>query len=126
MARLVIGLAALALAMLATLPARAAELRDPTRPPPGQGADGGSAPTPPAPAKLTSVMLRPGGRSLAMVDGVPVRVGDRLAEGTVTAIDEGGLWLRTEAGPKRIELLPVVAKTPTKEKNGAAKMEKKR
>jgi MSHA biogenesis protein MshK len=101
---------------LLALPALAGDLRDPTRPPPGQAAD---APAP-APLRLTSVMLRPGGRSLAMIDGAPVRVGDRLAEGKVTAIDEGGLWLRTDTGPRRIGLLPAVLKTP------AGKMEKTR
>lgn len=101
--------------MLAAVSAVAAEVRDPTRPPPGYG---GAAPAAP-PARVSSVMLRSDGRSVAIVNGEPVRVGDRLPEGRVTRIDEGGLWLATDSGPKRIGLLPAVAKKP------AAKMEKR-
>jgi hypothetical protein len=109
MARLVIILFGL---MFCVSWAGAADLRDPTQPPFGYVTDAaGVAPPPPPPLKVTSIMVRPGKRSVAMVDGMPVRVGDSLGEGKVTRIDEGGLWLRTDAGPRRISLLPSVEKT---------------
>jgi MSHA biogenesis protein MshK len=99
------------LGLLLALAPAAAGMRDPTRPPPGHAADPGALP--PA-SRLTSVMVRPGGRSVAIVNGQPVRVGERLPEGVVTGIDEGGLWLRTDAGRQRLRLLPAVARKPAK------------
>jgi hypothetical protein len=66
--------------------------------------------TAPAAPQLQSVQLAANGGSTALVDGRLVRVGGRVGELTVFAIDEQGLWLRGARQDQRLSLLPGVAK----------------
>jgi hypothetical protein len=125
------GLSAAALAGLASI---AAAGSDPTAPPPGMGAsaDGtphaamyaasgarsASAPVAQAP-RLES--LRYGGAqpATALVDGHMLRVGDRLGDAVVMAIDDQGLSLRSGKGAQRLlALAPGIHKTPSRGSEG--------
>ena len=64
----------------------------------------------PAAPQLQSVQIATNGGSTALVDGRLVRVGGRVGELTVFAIDEQGLWLRGARQDQRLSLLPGVAK----------------
>lgn len=64
----------------------------------------------PAAPQLQSVQLAASGGSSALLDGRLVRVGTRVGEFTVVAIDEQGLWLRGARQERRLSLLPGVAK----------------
>ena len=66
--------------------------------------------TAPAAPQLQSVQIVANGGSTALVDGRLVRVGGRVGELTVFAIDEQGLWLRGARQDQRLSLLPGVAK----------------
>lgn len=67
----------------------------------------------PAAPQLQSVQLAANGGSSALLDGRLVRVGTRVGEFTVVAIDEQGLWLRGARQERRLSLLPGVAKFPS-------------
>ncbi|MDP3821601.1 MAG: hypothetical protein Q8R33_09010 [Burkholderiales bacterium] len=113
-------LGALLLCGVATHTARAAPpLPDPTRPAAFAEPAASSAVmrrnetavvTAPAAPRLQSVQLAANGASSALVDGRLVRVGSRVGELAVFAIDEQGLWLRGARQDKRLSLLPGVAK----------------
>ena len=99
--------------------AAAAPLPDPTRPAalaePAAASAGPrrsetAAASAPAAPQLQSVQLAANGGSTALVDGRLVRVGSRVGELTVFAIDEQGLWLRGARQDQRLSLLPGVAK----------------
>jgi len=92
-------------------------LPDPTRPPPMLM---GAASAPPAPARaasapavapapaprLLSIQMPREGQPSALVDDRLLRVGDRLGDRTVTAIDAQGLSLRSPKGTvERLSLL---------------------
>jgi hypothetical protein len=64
----------------------------------------------PAAPQLQSVQLNANGGSSALVDGRIVRVGGRVGELTVIAIDDQGLWLRGARQDQRLSLLPAVTK----------------
>jgi hypothetical protein len=94
-------------------------LPDPTRPAafaePAASAGGlrrseAAVATAPAAPQLQSVQLAANGGSTALVDGRLVRVGGRVGELTVFAIDEQGLWLRGARHDQRLNLLPGVTK----------------
>ncbi len=90
----------------------AADLGDPTRPPPGFSEQGESESAPQeAPLRVNSLFLM-GARPYAQVDGQVVRVGDRLDAGRVVRINESGVWLKTATGSRQLKLLPDVEKTP--------------
>ncbi len=102
-----------ALVLLAcALPARAADLGDPTSPPAGFSEQPKAMDAPKeAPLWVSSVFLM-GRKSFAVLDGQVVRVGDTLEAGRVAKIDEAGVWLKTAAGLRQLKLLPQVRKTP--------------
>jgi hypothetical protein len=95
-------------------------MTDPTRPPPGFGAAGGSAAMAP-PLVVSSVFLM-GAHPYAQVDGMTVRPGDRLGDGRVSRIDAQGVWLRSRAGERLLRLVPGIDKTPAEP--GRTRMEK--
>ena len=101
-------------------PGAAAEppLADPTRPPglvqaPVTVARAGSgvAAAPPTWPQLRSVQVSAQGQSSALLDGRVVRVGERLGDATVLAIDAQGVLLRRGRSEQRLALLPGLAKT---------------
>lgn len=96
------------------LPASAQAAQDPTRPPPGLTAPpSGAAPVVEAPLQVGAIFLA-GKLSFAIVDDREVRVGDRLADGRVTGIDETGVWLRVNGATRLLRLLPAIKKPPAK------------
>jgi len=119
----------LATAALACLAASAFAGNDPTAPPPGLDAmaDGSARPAAHAasaarPASAPVVVaphlesVRFGGDqpATALVDGRIVRVGDRVGDAVVVAIDDQGLSLRSGKGaPRRLPLAPGIHKTPS-------------
>ncbi len=105
--------------LLCSAASAAAPLPDPTRPAafsepaassatPRQVAP--AAPSAPAAPQLQSVQLAPNSGSSALVDGRLVRIGSRVGDLTVVAIDEQGLLLRGARQDQRLSLLPGVAK----------------
>ncbi len=101
---------------------------DPTRPPssaapalPGAvrpAAPAASVPKPaPEPPLLGSLQVGRDGASSALLDGLVVRVGDRVDDGTVTLIDSQGITLRGPKGPVRILLLQGSSKVPSNSSN---------
>lgn len=108
--------------MLACLPAWAADLADPTRPPPRLGAQAVDAPAAP-PLSVNGVFLM-GQRPYAVVDGVTVRIGDPLGGGRVGRIDEQGVWLDGRAGRRLLRLVPGMDKRPASP--GKASMENRK
>jgi len=118
--------AALAAALFAAH-AVAEPVLDPTRPMAsllGEPAEAGpaKAPRPAAPAasavastpRLQSVQTSSSGASSALLDGRLVRVGDRIGELSVTAIDRHGITLRGPRGEQRISLLSGITQTASR------------
>ena len=111
---------ALLLAILLAAAPALAGMTDPTRPPPGFSAQGMN-PVAEPPLLVTSVFLM-GTRPYALVDGITVRVGDRLGDGRVNRIEEQGVWLKTRAGKRLLRLVPGIDKKPANQ--GKTRMEK--
>lgn len=96
-----------ALASLLTFPA-AAQLPDPTRPadvPLAVGAGAGG---------LQAIVMRPGGKSAAVIDGEEVRVGERIGDKAhgkrVLKISENAVIVQGEGGRETIRLIAAVEK----------------
>ena len=119
--------AALVAAALVTAHAVAEPVPDPTRPmglaePEPRAAKTPRATTaaaaPAAPAalpRLQSVQVAGTARhSSALVDGRLVRVGDRIGEHSVAAIDRDGITLRSARGEQRLPLLTGVTQTASR------------
>jgi len=124
------GLALAAVALLlcsamsvATVAHAAPPVADPTRPAVsaepaassvavrrGEAAPAALPASAPAAPQLQSVQLAPNGGSTALVDGRLLRVGSRIGERTISAIDEQGLWLRGGREAHRMSLHPGVTK----------------
>jgi MSHA biogenesis protein MshK len=94
-------------------------LADPTQPPvfvqPAVAAApvraGTAADVAPAWPRLQSVQVSADGRSSALVDGRVVRIGERLGDMNIVAIDADGILLRGKRFDQRLALLPGIAKT---------------
>ena len=61
--------------------------------------------------RLQSVQVSARGGSSALIDGRVVRVGERIGELTVVAIDADGILLRGKRFDQRLALLPGIAKS---------------
>jgi hypothetical protein len=115
-------------ALLFATPAFAEPVLDPTRPMAallGEPADAGpakaarsAAPAASAPAaaspRLQSVQTSNSGAASALLDGRLVRVGDRVGEQSVAAIDRRGLTLRGPRGEQRLSLLTGITQTASR------------
>ncbi len=96
-------------------------LVDPTRPPGSAAAPAGAplrtpavaAPSAPAWPELRALRLSTSGDSSALLDGQVVRVGERLGEATLLAIDADGVLLRRGSTERRLNLLPGTARPGT-------------
>jgi MSHA biogenesis protein MshK len=99
------GALALVAAGLAAGPCVAQALRDPMRPPAFAVASRESAETaaPVSPMVLQSTLLS-GGRRIAMIDGKPLKVGDRIGEAQILAIDSHSVTLREADKTRVLEL----------------------
>lgn len=107
-------------ALICVFPVLAADLDDPTRPPAGFSEQAKAADAPREAALQVSSVFLMGSKPYAVLDGLVVRVGDKLEAGRVAKIDEAGVWLKTTAGLRQLKLLPDVKKTPA----GKNRMEK--
>ena len=114
----------------------AADLNDPTRPPPGFSEQGKAADAPDEAPLVVSSLFLMGAKPYAVVDGQIVRLGDPLAGGKVGKIDASGVWIASPASGKtrtRMRLLawlPNIVKMPArsgevKKTPPAARTEKK-
>lgn len=115
MAKTLMGLLCLSVAM----PSVAQALADPTRPPNAAGAPvdvSGSAASSPV---LQSILLSPN-RRLALIDGRTVQVGDRVGDARVVAIDVDSVKLRGGGGVTVMKLLPEVRKSRSKSTTSSA------
>ncbi len=107
---LLAGLAASALAL--------AQGADPMRPPEGAGTDGGSV-APAAQSGVQTVIVRPQGKSVAVINGKQVSVGDRLGDKRVVKISEREIVLNGDSGREVIKVMPAMEKIPVKPASGA-------
>jgi len=96
-------------------------LIDPTRPPGAQPVQAAAstrtaaavpAGVPLQPPLVQSVQLGRGGAATALVDGRLLRVGDRLGDAQVVAIDMKGLQVRGPRGLERLWLLAALNDPP--------------
>lgn len=98
-----------------------AQIPDPTRPPPSAlPQDGSGNPVTQAASGLQTVVIRPGGKSVAVIDGRNVVVGDTLGERRVVKISEGEVVLQGTGGREVLKVIPSIEKQPAK-KPGAEK-----
>ena len=92
-------------------------LQDPMRPPgfafPSGAGPGAMAPSGPV---LQSTLVS-NGRRIAMIDGKPMKVGDRIGSGRIISIDPGAVTLREANKIRVLQLYPDVEVTSP----GAAK-----
>lgn len=110
MAERLIALAASSLVLGAAL---AQPLADPTRPP-NEGRTA-STQSEPAPATRLQSVLISSARSIAVIDGRAVRLGERVGDATVVAIEPGEVILRRGAAHERLTLVPLaVGKKPVR------------
>jgi hypothetical protein len=107
---LLAGLAASALAL--------AQGADPMRPPEGAATDGGSV-APAAQSGVQTVIVRPQGKSVAVINGKQVSVGDRLGDKRVVKISEREIVLNGDSGREVIKVMPAMEKIPVKAASGA-------
>lgn len=99
----------------------AAEVPDPTRPAGDLAtptAAGGVAA--PAQSGVQTVILRPGGKSAAVINGQYVEVGDTLGDKRVVKISESEVVLKGEGGREVIKVTPAIEKIPAR-KTAASK-----
>lgn len=109
MARVLTGLIFLAVAM----PSGAQALADPTRPPNATGTlDVASGPGASGPV-LQSILLSPL-RRMALIDGHMVKIGDRVGDARIVAIDFDSVKLRDGDGVTVMKLLPDAQKSKSK------------
>ena len=115
-------------ALLLASHAFAEPVLDPTRPMAallGEPAEAGpakaarsAAPAASAPVaatpRLQSVQTSSSGAASALLDGRVVRVGDRVGEQSVSAIDRRGLTLRGPRGEQRLSLLTGITQTASR------------
>ena len=89
-----------------------AQVPDPTRPPVGQdSADGAAAPVD---SGIQTVILRPGGKSAAVINGQYLRVGDKFGDKRVLKISEREVVLQGESGREVLKVMPAIEKIPAK------------
>ena len=108
------------LAGFAASAAALAQLPDPTRPAAAlmtQDVAGGVGA--PADSGVRTVILRPGGKSAAVVDGQYVEVGGKLGDMRVLRITEGEVVLAGESGREVLKATPAIEKVPARKKAAA-------
>ncbi|MBK7766583.1 MAG: hypothetical protein IPI44_10950 [Sulfuritalea sp.] len=94
-----------------------AQMSDPTRPAGAlmtQEAGGGSGA--PAESGVQTVILRPAGKSAAVINGQYVEVGGKLGDKQVLRISESEVVLIGEAGREVIKVTPAIEKVPSRKK----------
>lgn len=97
-----------------------AQVLDPTRPagavmPP----DARGGVVAPAESGVQTVILRPGGKSTAVINGQSVQVGGKLGDKRVVKISESEVVLSGVAGREVIKVTPAIEKVMTKQTTSA-------
>lgn len=88
------------------------QVPDPTRPPGGHDpVDGAVAPVD---SGIQTVILRPGGKSAAVINGQYLRVGDKFGGKRVLKISESEVIFRGESGREVLKVMPAIEKIPAK------------
>lgn len=108
------------LLLVCATPAGAQALQDPTRPPASLAASRAGAGTAAAgeavkqAPRLQSVLIgrQPGGRSVAVIDGETLRVGERYKGARVTRIDPNEVELRRGSARQVLKLNAAAAMSP--------------
>lgn len=98
-----------------------AQAPDPTRPPDAllaPATEGGAGKA--VESGVQTVILRPGGKSGAVINGQYVEVGGKLGDKRVLKITESEVVLKGESGREVIKATPAIEKVPTR-KTAAAK-----
>ena len=117
------GLLAIFLASLVGSSLAVAQVPDPTRPPAAVfDQEVGAAAAVAAKSGVQTVILRPGGKSAAVINGQYVQEGDRLGDKRVLKISEKEVVLAGESGREVIEMTPAIEKVPTKNKAAKRRM----
>jgi len=105
----------LALAGLMGAGAVLAQVSDPTRPTGTQTTtDAGSGVSAPVETGVQTVILRPGGKSAAVINGQYVVVGGKFGDKRVLRISESEIVLKGESGREIIKVMPSVEKSPAR------------
>ncbi|MCK9381243.1 MAG: hypothetical protein M0P95_09270 [Sulfuritalea sp.] len=96
------------------------QVPDPTRPPAAVIDQEGGSGVAAVESGVQTVIVRPGGKSIAVINGQYLAVGDKLGDKRVLKISESEVVLKGEGGREVIKLIPAIEKVPAK-KAGAAK-----
>jgi hypothetical protein len=99
---------------------------DPTQPPsifvePTSGSASGEGGSP---VRLQSVIIRPGKKSVALIDGTTYQLGEKLGEMRIIKITERSVTLRGVQGKEELFLTPDVEVTPVKRKSAINRSDK--
>jgi MSHA biogenesis protein MshK len=103
---------AVASVLLSLAPSAVAQgLIDPTRPPDAIPAESAAVAARAAAPQLQSLLIsnKPGGRRLAVIDGVSVRPGDRIGGAVLVSIGEASVVLRRGKTLETLRLYPKAA-----------------
>ena len=73
--------------------------------------EAGSGTTAPIESGVQTVILRPGGKSAAVINGQYVVVGDKFGDKRVQRISETEIVLKGESGREVIKVMPSIEKT---------------
>ena len=91
------------------------QVPDPTRPAIGATApDAAGGVAAPAESGVQTVIVRPEGKSAAVINGKYVEVGGKVGEKRVLEINESEVVLKGESGREVIKVTPAIDKTMTK------------
>lgn len=92
-----------------------AQLPDPTRPADLPAAPAlGAGPSTPTGSGVQTVIVRPGGKSVAVINGQQLEVGALLGDKRVVKITESEVVLKGASGREVIKLTPAIEKLPVK------------
>ena len=89
----------------------AQELQDPMRPPSFSVQPGGEAADATQFGPVLQSTLLSNGRRIAMIDGKPMKVGDKLGDGRIVAIDPASVTVREGKTTRVLEMFPGVKVT---------------
>lgn len=98
-----------------------AQMADPTRPAAAVMTPEAGAGAAPAEIGVQTVIVRPAGKSAAVINGQYVEVGGKLGDKQVLRIGESEVVLIGETGREVIKVTPAIEKVPSRKKTPAAK-----
>lgn len=105
-------------ALAAVSVARAQALADPTRPPDTATAETTTG-SQSAPASRLQSVLVSSGRKIAVIDGTPYRLGEKVGEARVVRITETEVVLKSGSQSETLRMLPAVEKKPVRQGSAA-------